>query len=125
MKSYYEQDGIVIYHGDCRDYLGSLPSGAVVTDPPYGIDLENHGMIGSNGWSKVAGDTDLAAVLDVLTWAEKMPTVVFASPWKSWPGQWPNLIVWDKGEAVGGGGDTRRGMCVCVLGVLLVSGGRL
>ena len=36
MKSYYEEDGIVIYHGDCRDVLPSLEADLVVTDPPYG-----------------------------------------------------------------------------------------
>ena len=35
MKPYYEQDGITIYHGDCREFM---PWGDVVlTDPPYGI----------------------------------------------------------------------------------------
>jgi hypothetical protein len=35
MKPYYEQDGITIYHGDCRDVLTSVSAGAIVTDPPY------------------------------------------------------------------------------------------
>jgi len=80
----------------------------VVTDPPYGIALENHGMVRSNGWSRVEGDIDTAAVEFVLVWAASLvvPTVVFASPWKPWPGRWRNLIVWDKGGAAGGGGDT-------------------
>jgi len=35
---YYEQDGITIYHGDCREVLPSLPRDTVVvTDPPYGL----------------------------------------------------------------------------------------
>jgi DNA modification methylase len=35
---YYEQDGITIYHGDCREVLPSLePVDLVLTDPPYGI----------------------------------------------------------------------------------------
>jgi site-specific DNA-methyltransferase (adenine-specific) len=38
MTPYYEQDGIVIYHGDCRDVLPNLESvDLVLTDPPYGI----------------------------------------------------------------------------------------
>lgn len=37
VKPFYEEDGIVIYHGDCREILPSLdPVAAVVTDPPYG-----------------------------------------------------------------------------------------
>jgi DNA modification methylase len=39
MRPYYEQDGITIYHGDCRDVLPSLRADAVVTDPPYGLDF--------------------------------------------------------------------------------------
>ncbi len=42
MTPYYEHAGIVIYHGDCRDVLASLPScfrvDVVLTDPPYGIN---------------------------------------------------------------------------------------
>ena len=34
---YYEQDGITIYHGDCREILPELePVDLVLTDPPYG-----------------------------------------------------------------------------------------
>jgi DNA modification methylase len=35
---YYEEDGITIYHGDCREILPYLPKvDLVLTDPPYGI----------------------------------------------------------------------------------------
>jgi site-specific DNA-methyltransferase (adenine-specific) len=34
VKPYYEQSGVTIYHGDCREIL-PLPCDAVVTDPPY------------------------------------------------------------------------------------------
>lgn len=38
MKPYYDEDGITIYHGDCREVLPFLdPVGLVLTDPPYGI----------------------------------------------------------------------------------------
>jgi site-specific DNA-methyltransferase (adenine-specific) len=39
MRPYYEQDGITIYHGDCRDVLPRLERGSVTllwSDPPYG-----------------------------------------------------------------------------------------
>ena len=35
MTPYYEQDGITIYHGDCREWSGSCDM--VLSDPPYGI----------------------------------------------------------------------------------------
>lgn len=35
---YYEEGGITIYCGDCRDIVPSLPEcDAIVTDPPYGL----------------------------------------------------------------------------------------
>jgi site-specific DNA-methyltransferase (adenine-specific) len=38
MRPYYEQDGITIYHGDCREILPSIGTvGGIVTDPPYGM----------------------------------------------------------------------------------------
>jgi DNA modification methylase len=44
MKPYYDEDGITIYHGDCRDVLAEIGRADVfVTDPPYGVNLGNHG----------------------------------------------------------------------------------
>lgn len=44
MTPYYEQDGITIYHADCRDVLPTLePVDLVLTDPPY---LHKTGMSG-------------------------------------------------------------------------------
>ncbi len=39
MKPYYDHDGIVMYHGDCREILPHLPKvDLVLTDPPYGLN---------------------------------------------------------------------------------------
>ena len=44
MKAYYDEGGITIYHGDCREVLPALgPFAAVVTDPPYGISFMGKG----------------------------------------------------------------------------------
>jgi len=61
--------------------------------------LETRGML-LNDHSQEAGQT-------ALDWAEKfkLPCAAFASPRLPWKGQWRNLIVWDKGECVAGGGD--------------------
>jgi hypothetical protein len=41
MTPYYDDEGITIYHGDCREVLPMLdPVDLVLTDPPYGIGLE-------------------------------------------------------------------------------------
>jgi len=37
MKPYYEETGITIYHGDCREILPTLSFDAVIADPPYGV----------------------------------------------------------------------------------------
>jgi len=37
VKPYYEENGITIYHGDCRDVLPSVTADIAVFDPPYGI----------------------------------------------------------------------------------------
>lgn len=39
MNPYYKQDGITIYHGDCREVLPLLGAGVIVTDPPYGLNF--------------------------------------------------------------------------------------
>ena len=44
VKPYYEQDGITIYHGDCREILPTLAPKSVRllwTDPPYGHNNQN------------------------------------------------------------------------------------
>jgi site-specific DNA-methyltransferase (adenine-specific) len=41
MKPYYEEHGITIYHGDCREVLPTLGHiNLVLTDPPYGVGFE-------------------------------------------------------------------------------------
>ena len=48
MKPYYERDGIVIYHGDCREVLPTLgPVDHVITDPPYEAEAHTKGRRGN------------------------------------------------------------------------------
>lgn len=42
MKPYYEHDGIVIYHGDCREVLPSISADFIFTSPPYNCGM-NYG----------------------------------------------------------------------------------
>jgi DNA modification methylase len=45
MKAYYEESGITIYHGDCREVLPTLAEGMViVTDQPYGTGWARGGQ---------------------------------------------------------------------------------
>ena len=57
-QPYYEQDGIVIFHGDAMQYVQALPDvDAVVTDPPYGI-------VGKFGASDLYGKRNMQFAFD-------------------------------------------------------------
>ena len=94
-------------------WMGTI---AIVTDSPYGINLQDNSCGGRHGRKRTAweygivGDQDQSAGLFVLNWCEKnkLPTIAFSSPKLPWPGGWTSYLVWDKGGAVGGGGDVRR-----------------
>jgi len=105
-----ESEPVRVVQGDCLEVLRTLPDGcvdAVITDPPYGIDLGNHGNF-SRDWT-IAGDHDCEAAAAISRWAEsrKVPLCMFGSAYQPYPGRWRNILVWDKGPAVGAGGDTR------------------
>lgn len=98
MTPYYDQDGIVIYHGDCLDVLPSLEGvRAIVADPPYGIgfdtDYTRFSGDRSNRYEPVIGDDspfDPSPFLDfdeVILWGANC----FSSrlPLGSW-------LIWDK-----------------------------
>ena len=48
MRIAYENENVTLWHGDCREWSGKAD--AVVSDPPYGMDL-NTDFSGMNGWS--------------------------------------------------------------------------
>lgn len=54
MTPYYEQDGITIYHGDCREVMPPLIAHVLVTDPPYGVRLGDYD-VGKNGYGAKHG----------------------------------------------------------------------
>lgn len=67
MNPYYDEGGITIYHGDCREVLPTLTADVVLTDTPYGIGLEYDGY------------DDSAANLDALI-ATTLPMMRSAAP---------------------------------------------
>lgn len=114
-----ESEPVRVIEGDCLEVLPRLPAGcvdAVVTDPPYGINLRDNSAGGRYGrrrpaWEyAISGDESTEVGQRLLDWCAEssLPTVVFASPKLPWPGKWSSLLVWDKGGAVGGGGDVKR-----------------
>ena len=81
MTPYFEQDGITLYHGDCREVLPQLGQQfqTVLTDPPYG---------------KVRGDFDhawtnrRAMLQDVTQWRDAIVERMTANAtlwWFAWP----------------------------------------
>ena len=59
IKPYYDDgNGIVIYHGDCRDILPHLPKvDLVLTDPPYGMDYHPGAVhVNAIAFDAVVGD---------------------------------------------------------------------
>ena len=67
MTPYYDRDGITIYNARCEDVLPSIDPdevSLVLTDPPYGINVETDysklasGKSFGNTYAKVAGDDE-------------------------------------------------------------------
>lgn len=72
MKPYYSEDGITIYHGDCREILPSVQADAVVTDPPYGISANRMTLGAGKKTFERGGDwdserVDLSSLLQIGT----------------------------------------------------------
>jgi site-specific DNA-methyltransferase (adenine-specific) len=51
MKPYYSDGSCVIYHGDCREILPTLPKvDLVLTDPPYGVGKAQWDGVAPTWW---------------------------------------------------------------------------
>jgi len=118
MTPYYDEDGITIYHGDCREVLPTLASvRLVVTDPPYVFGIASTAQEGkAGGWGDMMNSSiwyeSWMSEAKRLTVNEQGAAWVFNS-WRSFPVlaraaysvSWPieSLMVWDK-EWIGPGG---------------------
>ena len=98
--------------GDCLEVMRGMDAGsvdAVITDPPYGIAYRNkRGDIRPRLYADVlpndhSGEAGQRAV--DLAFSMALPVCAFAHHRKPWAGDWRQWLVWDKGGAVGGGGD--------------------
>lgn len=78
MKPYYEQDGVTLYHADCRDLLASIKADVLVSDVPYGISLDTRSR---NDWLPdhlpVHGDDEPFDPAHLL--ALNLPSVMFGA----------------------------------------------
>jgi predicted RNA methylase len=116
----YQRGDVTLYHCDFRNSTELHRASAVITDPPYGIALENHcesqcwdGTRRQSrtpaSWSIANDDSqDCAMLLAGECGKHKIPLAMFGSPYLPYPGEWRNILVWDKGPAVGGGGDPAK-----------------
>jgi DNA modification methylase len=97
VKAYYEQDGITIYHGDCRDVL-PLACDVIVSDPPYAMAVDTGKLqrIGKPEY-KWHGVEHSGGVAVELLLSMRKPTVLFgANGYASRLSDHPGWIVWDK-----------------------------
>ncbi len=101
VSPYFEKDGCVIIHGDCRDVLPHLPPvDLVLTDPPYGMSYRpgggSPGLLHSRGHKRaevVRGDDE---PFDPAPWLAVAPCAFFGAQWffsTLPPGE---FFVWDK-----------------------------
>ena len=115
---YYSENGITIYHGDCREILPHLePVDLVLTDPPYGINTKSDGNGKLSPWADMCNSafwyadwikqcrsrlTVNGALWSFLNW-RSMVTFQKASCDISWSIE--SLLIWDK-CGIGTGGST-------------------
>jgi site-specific DNA-methyltransferase (adenine-specific) len=112
MTPYYQEDGITIYCGDCREIMPQLePVDLVLTDPPYGIGYNpkrkrrstqpgrNRDKWDSHIWEKIIGDEsefDPSSLLQfgsVIAWGANNYAHMLP-PSNGW-------LIWDKKKAKG------------------------
>jgi site-specific DNA-methyltransferase (adenine-specific) len=104
---YYQEDGITIYHGDCRDVLPGLASADVLlTDPPYGVAYQSNKGVGQ-GTNPITND---GTRLSLALYRQVIPMisaghVLWFTRWDAWPDVWTllgqyfpirGLLIWDK-----------------------------
>lgn len=94
-EPYYEQDGITIYHGDCREVLPGLGAfDAVVTDPPYG-DTSLEWDRRSEGWVELICAPQVWCFGSLRFWLTESPHFARAG----WT--YGQEIVWEKHNGSG------------------------
>jgi len=112
--------GIELHCGDAMAILPRLPDCYVITDPPYGVNLMSHGTLfracrgerpafRKRTKSIIDGDENQAIGAAVLAYCSSRgwPVAAFSSPLHPWPGEWRQQLIWNKGPAVGIGGDRK------------------
>lgn len=110
MRPYYDEGGIQIFHGDCREVLPILAADVLVTDPPYGIAFRSN-MHGARYETQATADRPVSIEGDdntdlrdwVLSWWGDRPALIFGT-WKvARPTATRHVLTWLKGDHLGMG----------------------
>lgn len=96
LRPYYDQDGIVIYHGDCRNVLQEIEKAdCVVTDPPYG-DTSLDWDVPVSGWLH---RLRLEASGSLWCFGSIRMFMATADQWRGWT--FAQDVVWEKHNGSG------------------------
>jgi DNA modification methylase len=98
-EPYYDEDGITIYHGDCREIVEWLEADVLVTDPPYGISWSR-----GEGTAKgqcfphdgIVNDEDTSCRDEAIALWGLRPAVIFGSFYAPFPATLKHVLVWQK-----------------------------
>jgi site-specific DNA-methyltransferase (adenine-specific)/modification methylase len=110
MRPTFESEHCQLWLADCRDVLPCIPGlDCVITDPPFGINYANRrgDMVPKvfDGALKNDESQEVGQAIIDECFKREWPVCTFAHHRKPWAGIWRQWLVWDKGPAVGGGGD--------------------
>lgn len=110
-ESYYQDDLVTLYHGDCREVTAWLEADVLVTDPPYGRAWKQGDTGKGRGWASdnhagIAGDatteTRDAALAMWVTWRWGDRTaIVFGDLMLPPPTGTKHVLIYDKGNDAG------------------------
>ena len=96
-QKYYEDDLVILYHGDCLERPEWWTDADVlVTDPPYGMAYQS-GWVRDRTDRAIAGD-DTTGVRDAAlhAWGNR-PALIFGTWRAERPRDARTLLIWDKG----------------------------
>jgi DNA modification methylase len=109
INPYYQDDGITIYCGDCRDILPTLELvDSVLTDPPYGIGWKRseNKKRNSKAATGIQNDQNTSVRDEALLELLGLPCIVFGSFYAPFPQNLRQVLIWIKGGDAGVVGST-------------------
>lgn len=94
-----------LYLGDCLSILPQIEADSVVSDPPYGMAYKSGHATGAlwGDTREIKGDRNTLLRDWVADWSDPRPTLLFGT-WKvPRPEKTRQVLIWDKGGALGMG----------------------